>query len=131
MNCKELSELCETRWQEGERPWHQLFCPRALASPVFELLWANAEFAVLRLQVGLPSSISVLGKEPKAKGKSGRVEDLKTWEPMLKRCLREEPGECAARAADLALAFRKMGQPQVTNTLLRWAEEPLERSVGV
>lgn len=81
--------------------------------------------------------------------KDGRVDDLKTWEPMLQRCQKEvretwdtrqlckspflrawalpskrscavcvrrkfeqEPLACAARAADLALAFRKMGQMQ-------------------
>eukprot|EP00913_Durusdinium_trenchii_P019791 g18604.t1 len=41
---------------------------------------------------------------------------------MLQRCQEEERRECSARVADLALAFRKMGQSQVSKMLLRWAE---------
>ncbi|CAJ1383779.1 unnamed protein product [Effrenium voratum] len=109
-----LDKYPEVNCKEGDRPWQDLFCPRALASPLFELQWANAEFAVLRLR----------GKEEVPReAKAGSVADLHTWEPMLKRCLEEEPEHCAARAADLALAFRKMGQPKVTQTLLKWAEQ--------
>ncbi|CAE7030692.1 PFK6 [Symbiodinium natans] len=42
---------------------------------------------------------------------------------MLRRCLVEEPGHCAARAADLALSFRKMGQGKVSQVLFQWAEQ--------
>ncbi|CAK9009398.1 C-mannosyltransferase dpy-19 (Protein dumpy-19) [Durusdinium trenchii] len=108
-----LDRYPEVNCKEGEHPWHYLFCPRALASPLFELLWANAEFAVLRLRHD---------EEVPQTAKSGNVEDLKTWEPMLQRCQEEERRECSARVADLALAFRKMGQSQVSKMLLRWAE---------
>lgn len=108
-----LDKYPEVNCKEKEVPWQELFCPRALASPLFELQWANAEFAVLRLRDS---------KEVARNAKDGHVADLKTWEPMLQRCQKEEPLECAARAADLALAFRKMGQMQVSQSLLRWAE---------
>ncbi|CAJ1383782.1 unnamed protein product, partial [Effrenium voratum] len=45
-----LDKYPEVNCKEGDRPWQDLFCPRALASPLFELQWANAEFAVLRLR---------------------------------------------------------------------------------
>ena len=108
-----LDKYPEVNCKEKEVPWQNLFCPRALASPIFELQWANAEFAVLRLKDP---------KEVPKNVKDGRVDDLKTWEPMLQRCQKEEPLACAARAADLALAFRKMGQMQVSQILMRWAE---------
>ncbi|CAE7656161.1 PFK5, partial [Symbiodinium pilosum] len=109
-----LDRYPEVNCKEGERPWHDLFCPRALASPLFELLWANAEFALLRLR---------RREEVPKSAKAGSVEDIQTWEPMLRRCLAEEPAHCAARAADLALSFRKMGQGKVSRTLFQWAEQ--------
>lgn len=81
------------------------------------------------------------------KGK-GRVEDLKTWEPMLQRCLREAQCIGPISYGVRSLASAPLGRPtwrwpfgrwdshrreascepemaEVTNTLLRWAEEPL------
>eukprot|EP00930_Biecheleria_cincta_P085801 TRINITY_DN75165_c0_g1_i1.p1 TRINITY_DN75165_c0_g1~~TRINITY_DN75165_c0_g1_i1.p1 ORF type:complete len:709 (-),score=113.73 TRINITY_DN75165_c0_g1_i1:18-2045(-) len=109
-----LDEYPKVNCKEGERPWKDLFCPRALASPLFEKLFANAEFAVLRL---LPKN-----EVPKG-AQAGNVEDLSIWQPMLQRCLKEEPEACASRTADLAAAFRKLGQPKVAQMLLNWAEQ--------
>jgi len=102
--------------KEDGRPWSELFCPRAHLSPLLELLFANAGFAVLRLKD------EVAPRETRSKPR--KLEDLAVWKPMLDRCLREDPEACPGRVAELASMFHsKLKQRAVASTLFKWVQK--------
>lgn len=103
----------EFNCQKGERPWHDLFCPAAHVSPHFDLLFANAGFAVFKLQ-----DASAAGRRAAAS-----IDQAGAWGAMLQRCLAESPGACPSRIAELGVVFdSKLGQRQVARLLLDWAD---------
>jgi len=97
---------------KGDHSWSELFCPAAHVSPHFDLLFANAGYAVFKRR-----------EKPRSNFVSADLQDLKTWEKMLNRCLKDDPDECPGRIAELAVVFgSKLRQPRVSETLFDWAD---------
>mmetsp|Transcript_153674 Transcript_153674/g.492626 ORF Transcript_153674/g.492626 Transcript_153674/m.492626 type:complete len:992 (-) Transcript_153674:69-3044(-) len=108
-----LDERKEFNCAKGERPWKELFCPAAHVSPHFKLLFANAGYAVFELQDRVSTA-----------GRAKAIEDIGSWKDMLDRCMSEDPDLCLSRVAELAVMFgSKIGQPQISQAMLQWAEE--------
>jgi len=100
---------------KGQKPWQELFCPRAHVSPSFKLLFANAGFGLFRVR-------DVVDAPSKPKRRS--MDDIKVWKPMLDRCIKTEPEVCGGRIAEMASMFHeKLGQQQLGKTLLQWVDE--------
>merc|ERR1712125_228625 len=98
--------------KHGERPWKDIFCPRAHGSAHFEMLFVNSGFGLFRI------------RETPVPGGDTAIDNIKTWRPMLKRCIKEEPKACPSRIAELGVMFMtKLKQRKLGDILLDWAKE--------
>jgi hypothetical protein len=108
-----LDNRPELNCKKGEQPWEKLFCPRAHGSAHFEMLFVNSGFGLFRIR-DAPTS-----------GGDTPIASMKTWRPMLKRCMQEEPKVCPSRIAELAVMFltKLSQQPKLGEALLSWVKE--------
>jgi len=106
----------ELNCKASERSWSDLFCPRAHASPDFDMLFANAGYVVFKLVEP--------GQKPALAAKATDIHDFRAWKQMLKRCMKEDPQECGARIAEIGTMFySKLKQPAVADMLFEWVRK--------